>query len=54
MAGVAMGAQLDASSRPAEGAQEQLVPPEPVSGVETPAHAMIWALVKGVEASWGT
>ena len=23
-------------------------------GVDTPAHAMIWALVKGVEASWRT
>ena len=41
IAGVAIGAQLDALSRPAEGAQEQLVPPEPVSGVETPAQIVV-------------
>ena len=37
-AGLALGAQLEALSRPVEGDQEQLVPPEPESAVEAPAQ----------------
>jgi len=38
--GVAVGLQLDALSSPAVGDHEQDVPPEPVSGVEVPAHTV--------------
>jgi hypothetical protein len=37
-AGLALGAQLAALSRPVEGDQEQAVPPEPESWVEEPAQ----------------
>jgi hypothetical protein len=36
--GLALGEQLEALSRPVEGNQEQLVPPEPDSAVEEPAQ----------------
>jgi hypothetical protein len=37
-AGLALGAQLAALSRPVEGDQEQAVPPEPESAVDDPAQ----------------
>src|SRR5262252_4409898 len=38
--GVAIGEQLVALSRPLDGVQEQEMPPDPVSGVEVPAHTV--------------
>ena len=40
IAGVAIGEQLAGSSSPADGVQEQDTPPDPVSGVETPAQTV--------------
>ena len=55
-AGDASGAQLEGSDRPVEGVQEQVAPPDPVSGVELPRQIAVVpdALATGVALTVST